>query len=169
MIEELFNQFGWKVTLEEASLPDGRVKKAARVERCDSVHVIAESKPGHVLMLREFRPFYQKHIWMIPSGKVDKEDDINVAAQRELQEETGFRANAIQPWCKVNNSDAIKITNHIFIAKNLEKDPLPQDATEMIELHELPIEEAIEKVLTSPYIHTVSAFALMRYAREKNR
>jgi hypothetical protein len=38
--EELYNGYGWKVTLEDAPLPDGRHEKAVFVERCDSVFII---------------------------------------------------------------------------------------------------------------------------------
>ena len=72
-MEELFNGFGWRVVMEEAMLPDGRKKKAARIHRCDSAHIIALTGKGSVLLLREYRPFYGDYVWMLPSGKADKE------------------------------------------------------------------------------------------------
>ncbi|TSC57703.1 MAG: hypothetical protein Greene041619_1038, partial [Candidatus Peregrinibacteria bacterium Greene0416_19] len=33
--QELFSGHGWRVTLEEAPLPDGRVKTSAHVHRAD--------------------------------------------------------------------------------------------------------------------------------------
>lgn len=164
--EELFNQFDWRVTLETAPLPDGRLKKSVRVYRCDSVHILAFNAENKILLIEEFRPFYQQAIFMIPSGKVDKETDILVAAQRELREETGFAAGSIVPYGTTNMSDSIVITNHLFIAKDLTHDPLPQDADELITLHICSVPDAIDKVLSSPKVHTPSAFALLKYARE---
>jgi len=166
MEKELFNQFGWELTMEEASLPDGRKKKLVRVHRCDSVHILAFDKDCNVLLLREFRPFYGKYIWMLPSGRVDKENDIETAAQRELQEETGFRSKSLTHYCTTQHSESMNFANHIFIAKDLTEDPLKQDDHELIEVHAMPLEEAIEKVLSSPVIHTASAFALLRYTHE---
>jgi len=166
-MEELFRDHGWRIVLDSASLPDGRVKKVARVERADSVHLLAFPHDDHILILREYRPYYGTHIWMLPSGRADKEKDIESAAQRELQEETGYRAKSLEHYCTTHHSESMMFANHIFIARDLTKDPLPQDADEMIEVHELSLEEAIQNVLASAYVHTASAYALLRYIREK--
>jgi len=163
----LWSDKDWQIILESADLPDGRKKEVVRVKRPDSVHVLAFTDKNKVLMLREFRPYYGKFIWMIPSGRIDKEKDMFEAAQRELREETGFRAKKLDHWCDTNYSESIIATNHIFLASDLEKDPLPQDEDEEIEVHELDVEEALENVLQSPYVHTASAYALLRYLREK--
>lgn len=167
MIEELYSGHGWKVTMEEAPLPDGRMKKAARVHRCDSVHVIAFAKDDTILLLREFRPFYGTYLWMLPSGRVDKEKDAKKAAQRELQEETGFKAGSIEFFSTMRHSESFDCANHIFIAHDLTKSPLPPDDDELIEVHEVSIEEALEKVLASPVVHSPSAYSLLRYDRER--
>ncbi|NOS67995.1 MAG: NUDIX hydrolase [Candidatus Peribacteraceae bacterium] len=166
MTEELFNAHGWKIARESASLPDGRVKDMIVVSRPDSVHILAFPTPSTILMLREYRPRYKTHIWMVPSGRADKENDMKAAAQRELQEETGFRANHLEFYCTTRHSETLLSANHIFIARDLVKDPLPQDSDEMIEVHEVSLDQAIENVLGSEQVHTASAFALLRYARE---
>ena len=56
--------------------------------------------------------------------------------------------------------------NHFYIASDLVHDPLPQDDDEMIEVHELALLEAVERVLESPQPRMPSAFALLRYIRE---
>ncbi len=58
------------------------------------------------------------------------------------------------------------MSNHIFIGKNLTHAPLPQDEDEMIEVHTLSLNDALEKVLASEYVHTASAYGLLRYCRE---
>ena len=103
---------------------------------------------------------------MLPSGRVDKENDIEAGAQRELQEETGFRAKSLEHYCTTHHSETIAFANHIFIAKDLVEDPLKQDDDELIEVHAMPLKEAIEKVLQSPIVHTASAYALLRYTYE---
>ncbi|HVW67124.1 MAG TPA: NUDIX hydrolase [Candidatus Peribacteraceae bacterium] len=165
--EELFNQFDWRVTLDTAPLPDGREKKSVRVHRCDSVHILPFVSEDKVLLIHEFRPFYQEYIWMVPSGKADKESDILTAAQRELREETGYQAAIMTPYGRVNLSDTITITNHLFLARDLSHSPLPQDPDELIRVESMTVQEAIEKVLNSPRVHTPSGFLLLKYAREK--
>lgn len=163
----LYEGQGWKITLDAAKLPDGREKKVARVHRADSAHIIAFAKSGNILMLREFRPYYGAYVWMLPSGRIDKENDVEAGAQRELQEETGWFAKELTHLWTVNHSESIVSSNHIFLARNLTKAPLPQDEDELIEVHEMPIEEGLKNILESQKVHLPSAFALMRYMREK--
>lgn len=166
-MEELFNANGWKFTLETAPLPDGRTKKGVRIHRVDSVHVIAFKTPTTILMTRQFRPFYQDYVWELPGGKADHDGDIEASARQELREEGGMDARSFEYFCNSNLTDSITITNHVFIARDLFESPLPQDAEELIEVHEMTIDEALEKVLNSPKVHLISAYALLRYAREK--
>ena len=166
-MEKLFAGFGWEVSMEEAPLPDGRRKKAARVHRADSVHILAFPREGQLLLLREFRPFYGEYIWMLPSGRADKEVGVLQAAQRELQEETGYKASDIRHLWTVNHSESLTSANHVFLARGLTHEPLPQDEDELIEVHEVPPEEALERVLASKKVHLASAYALLRFLREK--
>ena len=167
--KELFSGYGWQMTLEEAPLPNGKIKKMARVRRCDTAHVIAFTEEGKILLLKEFRPFFRNYIWMLPTGRVNKEKDPEVTALRELQEETGHQAKEISFLCRACHSEGFPSVNHVFIARKLEKNPLPQDETELIEVHIFSLNDAIEKVLGSSQVHMPSAFGLLYYARMQNR
>ena len=166
VLQTLYDDGTWSVLLEEATLPDGRTKKVTRVHRCDSAHILAFTDAGKVLMLREYRPYYGQWIWMIPSGRVDKEADIAVAARRELREETGFDATSIEPLWQFQSSESIVTKNHVFLARGLRRSPLPQDDDELMETHECTVDEAIANVLQSPVVHTLSAAALLRWKNE---
>lgn len=162
-MDELYSDKDWQVLLESASLPDGREKRVSRVKRADSAHIIAFKDDNTILMLREYRPYYGTYIWMIPSGRIDKETDHLAGAQRELQEETGFRAEQLDLLCKTNYSESLIATNYIYVARGLVNDPLPQDDDELIEVHECTLEQSLDNVLTSDVVHTASAYALFYY------
>ncbi|MEK7137721.1 MAG: NUDIX hydrolase [Patescibacteria group bacterium] len=167
MPRTLYDNNGWKILLEESLLPDGRKAQCTRVHRSDAVHVLAFPSSETILLLREYRAFHREWRWMLPSGLADKEHDIAVAAQRELQEETGYRAKMLRHYFSTQNSEHIVMTNHIFIASDLESDPLEQDEHELIEVHEVPIKEAVHWVSENRYEkHTPSAYALLRYGAE---
>lgn len=166
MSDILYQGHGWDIRMDEGRTKDGRVVTRARAHICDTVHIVASPKPGHVFLLKEWRPYYQKHVWMIPSGKMDKEKDPAVAAQRELQEETGCRAGVLKPFVTVRHAEHIDYVCHIYTATDLVPDPLNQDDDESIELHEIALGDAIDLVLQSDPIHTVTALALLRYQRE---
>jgi len=141
-------------------------RKRSRVTRCDTAHIIAITDKGNILLIREYRPFFREYVWMLPTGRVNKEKDPKVTALRELQEETGFRAGELSFFCKAGHSEGFPSVNHFFVAKKLVADPLPPDDTELIEVHECGIPEAIEKVCGCTHVHMPSAYGLLRYARE---
>lgn len=163
--DSLYQGHGWDLRMDEGRTRDGRVTHRARAHICDTVHLLAFPDPEHVILLREWRPYYQKFVWMIPSGKVDKEKGITIAAQRELQEETGFRAQSLQPFFTARHAEHLVYTCSIFIAKNLISDPMPKDADESIDMHILTLDEAIDQALKSDPFHTVTGLALLRYAK----
>jgi ADP-ribose pyrophosphatase len=168
-MEELYSDKDWQVILESASLPNGHEKRSSRFKCADKAHILAFTDEGKILMNREYRPFYGTYIWMTPGGRVDKEGDHLEGAQRELREETGFRAEKIELMCKTNYSESLIATNYIYVASGLVKDPLPQDDDELIEVHECTLDQALENVLTSEVVHTASAYALFFYRHQTTK
>lgn len=166
LMQQLYHGHGWTITLETATLPDGRTTTKARASFANTAHILAFDEERRLILIREYRPFHGKYLWMIPSGHVDKEADPLIAAQRELQEETGFRAEKISPLWMTSMKENIKNQNFYFLAEKLTKDPLPADDDEMIEVHALPLDEALEKILSSPIVHLPSAFAVLRCMKE---
>lgn len=160
--KEVYNGHGIRVTLETGVFPNGKTRTIARAHRADAVHIAAFTSTGNVLILREYRPFYQGYIWMLPSGHVDKETDHLVAAQRELREETGFRAKHLQYWGISQVAERIVSKNVFYVAHELTKDPLPQDDDEMIEVFEKPLEEALKLVQESSVTHLPSECLLLK-------
>ena len=166
MTEDLYNDGKWRITRETAELPNGRKKTIVRGNRSDIASILAFPTPKTILLLREYRVFDHGWVWMLPTGHVDKETDPLEAAKRELREETGFRAEKISHFCTGMHSETFASRNHFFLATDLVRDPLPQEDDEMIEVHELPLNEALDKILEAPQPRMPSAFALLRYMRE---
>ena len=167
MSDILYEDSLWKILKEEVELPDGRKIVGTRVHSYDAVHILAFVDEKTILLLKEYRPFYGEWVWMLPSGLVDKEKEIEVAAQRELQEETGKKAQSLYHYFSTNQSEHFVRTNHVFVAKGLEDDPLEQDEHEIIEVHEVPLKEAVQGVMENRYgRHMITAYALLRYGME---
>lgn len=166
VLETLYEGYGVRLLREEAPLPDGRVKTTIRYHRSDSINVLAFHNDGAVVLLREFRPLFGTWVWILPSGRADKDADFAKAAQRELREEAGFRADSIEAFFSMQYTESLGFSHHAFIARDLHADPLPPDGDEMIEVHRFPLAEAIEKVLSSTPIIAPSALTLLRYERE---
>ncbi len=59
------------------------------------VVIVTRDRPRRVLLIRrKHEPFAGR--WALPSGFVDMDEDLDAAARRELQEETGVRATRLE-------------------------------------------------------------------------
>ena len=109
------------VTLEvdEVELPDGKTsfRECIRHSGGASVLMIKDEK---VLLVNQYRYLYGKPIYEIPAGKLNSGEDPMVAASRELEEETGFKAK-LSHWLDIyptpGYTDEII---HIYFAESYE-------------------------------------------------
>lgn len=62
-----------------------------------AVGVVA-TRGTDVLLIRQYRPIVDEHVWAIPSGGIDEGESAEQAAARELLEETGFTAHSLTPF-----------------------------------------------------------------------
>lgn len=79
------------------SLPDGRTEKWDLVDHVGAAAVVAVRDDGKILMVRQWRNPNQEEMPEIPAGKLDARDEpTELAAARELEEETGYRAGSLE-------------------------------------------------------------------------
>lgn len=118
----------------EVTFDSGQKQIYEYCERPPSVSVLAFNKQGKLLMIKEKRRGYKKNVWFLPGGRADKkEETTRKAAQRELREETGYRAKKMKLLHKKTPSNTLLWDIYIYVAKDLVLDPLPQDLGEEIE------------------------------------
>ena len=86
------------VSLREdtVALSDGRTALREIVEHSDVVAIVPIDADGNVVLVRQYRLPAREALLEIPAGVVDEGETIEDAAQRELQEETGYRAQSIK-------------------------------------------------------------------------
>ena len=54
--------------------------------------ILVVNEKNEVLLIRQFRYAYDEIIYEIPAGKLELNEDPYEAAKRELEEETGYKA-----------------------------------------------------------------------------
>ena len=118
-----------------------------------------------VLMLRQYRLALDETILELPAGTRGWEEDWLVCAQRELREETGYRAETWSPLGKF--WPAPGITNElmaIYLATDLTPAPLPGDVDEEIQVHPLPFDELVTMVTKGHIQDMKSVVGILRAA-----
>ncbi len=80
---------------DRVSLPDGNESVREIVQHSGGSAILCE-KDDKILMVRQFRYAYKEEIWEIPAGKVNRGEDPEKTAVRELEEECGVKAGNIK-------------------------------------------------------------------------
>ncbi|MFA5584249.1 MAG: NUDIX hydrolase, partial [Bacteriovoracaceae bacterium] len=96
-------------------------------ERCfvpDGVIVFPITDEGKIVLIEEVRPHETPNIRLKPVSGI-LEPDLGTPlenAQREMQEEVGYRAEKLTPLLTINSSGTINSSQYFFVAENLVKD-----------------------------------------------
>ena len=85
-----------RVVQRTLRLPDGREAVWDLVDTPASVAVLPLTPDGDVVCIRQYRPGPQRVVLSLPGGLVDEGEDVAVAAERELREETGYAAESVE-------------------------------------------------------------------------
>lgn len=160
----------WRVRVDTFQLPDGSRYERGAVEHPGAVVLApllaAEDGSPVLLMLRQFRPALGQTILELPAGTRDPEESWPACAQRELREETGYRAGHFtalgEIWPAPGLSDERMA---LFLATDLTPDPLPMDADEAITVEAWPLAALLDRALDGRLQDGKSVVAILRAAR----
>jgi ADP-ribose pyrophosphatase len=115
--------------------PDGHIAYREFVLHPGAVMMIPMLDEDHVLLERQFRYPLGRAFIEFPAGKIDPGESLLDCAQRELLEETGYRA---RDWIHLGGfHNAIGYSNEridVFVAKSLTQDTSRRDPGEVLEL-----------------------------------
>lgn len=140
------------------------------IERNDGVVVVPITKEKTVCLIKEYSPAVDKYILTLPGGKTTatKDEELVYEAQRELREETGYRANKMIKLRYYYDAPSL-ITRkiHLFMGLNLEYDPLYSgEKDEIIKPIFMNLDEAINR-LSEDFVSDTSTLGSLLLAREK--
>jgi ADP-ribose pyrophosphatase len=89
---EVFQAPPWiRISKQKVRLPDGRViEDYHQVQLNDFAVIVAQTPDGKILVERQYRHGIGHITLVLPAGGLKSGEDPLLAAQRELQEETGY-------------------------------------------------------------------------------
>lgn len=145
-LKNVFTGKLYRVRQAPVVLPNGEKGVFEAVYRSPSVTVIPIDDKGRLLMNQEYRPNYKKRVWRFPGGTIERGESPKQAAQRELQEETGFRAKNFSLFYKSSISQTIEWERFVFLAEGLAPSKLQNDDTEDIQISFITIAEAVSLI-----------------------
>ncbi len=161
--ETVFDHPWYTLRRDWAALPDGRTVDDYFVSvRAEVVLVFPLTTEGEVVLVRQYKHGAQRILTELPGGTFDPaRETAEVAARRELREETGYAAPEMErlgTW----HDNPTKDTNtiHAFLARGVYPAGAQDlDPTEDIEvLHVRP--EGLRKLIVEGEIHVAGTVAL---------
>jgi ADP-ribose pyrophosphatase len=153
-----------KLTLREDvwQLPTGHERRYPVLHVGITVGVVPFVDAEHVLLIRQFRHVARSESWELPGGGGQPGEDPEAAAQRELQEEGGYRAGRLTFLTRFQPSNAyLDETAYCYIGEDLVADPLVSDDDEFFERRVTPFREAVAMAVDDRITESVSKVALL--------
>lgn len=108
----------------------------------DEVLVVPLTDAGEVLLAVERSPAFGVAVRILPGGQVEPGLTLAEVANKELQEEIGYRAGRLDalgelwPWAKY-----LAVRSHLFLARDLTPSKLAGDEAEVVGVERMPLVE----------------------------
>ncbi|HET9476160.1 MAG TPA: NUDIX hydrolase [Dehalococcoidia bacterium] len=148
-------------------MPNGREATREIVEHAPVVAVVPVDENGDVVLVRQYHLATGDVMLEVPAGLVDEGEEIEAAAQRELQEEIGYRAGHLERLAGFFVSPGFCTEFiHVFLALGLEQSDLAADEDEDITVERVPLAEAARLVETGEIRDAKSIVGILM-ARER--
>lgn len=156
--------------LDDVKLPDGARIEYGVLESGGFAAVVPVTRGGDVVLVRQWRQPLGAFTLELPSGGVDAGEEPEMAARRELFEETGYRAQKLEHLTSVHTSTG-RSTEVCYLfwceAVRDERGPRPEP-TEFIQVVEMPFEEALRMVSKGTITDAATMLGLLLAASRLN-
>lgn len=145
--QDIFSGRIIKVKVDRVKLPDGRESSREIVEHAAAVAIVAIDNNKNIWMVRQYRKPVEETLLEIPAGIMEENETPLYSAKRELEEETGLRANnweSIMSYYSTPGFCNEKL--HIFMASDITRGQMNTDSDEFLEIVKIPLEKAYDMI-----------------------
>lgn len=158
-----------KVRKDSVDLPNGQhIDDFYAITINDAAAIVAIDDAQNIILKKEYRYCFEQELIEIPAGGFEKGEDALTVAKRELLEETGYVSDNWQ-YIGATVESSAKLTNtmHIFFANHCRK-VIEQhlDPTEELDVLVLPLQQAVEMVMSNEICCSSSAHGILWVARK---
>ena len=117
-----------------------------------------------IYLVGQYRYTLEQYSWEIPEGGCPEDEDLLSAAQRELAEETGLRAQTWEQMGEASLSNSVTDERAIWLmATGLTQGERNPEGTEQLMVRRVPYAQALRMALTGEITDALSLLAIMHY------
>ncbi len=154
---------GWRtVVTKRFRLPDGQAADFQTIggEQSHCIATIALTPDRQVVVSRQFRVGPEKVLDELPGGGANAGEDFELAARRELEEETGYAPGRMEFLGDVYKDAYTNTTWHFFLATDCRPVPTGQhlDEHEHVAMRRITIEQLFRNARSGCMTDAVAVF-----------
>ncbi len=137
----------FKIVKENITLANGVSSDMDIIRHPGASAIIPLSDKNTIILIKQYRHAIGNYIWEIPAGTLDHDEPPIECAKRELIEETGYSANQWQKLGEIISVPGYSDERiHIFLANDLVPARQNLDKDEMLDVHEIKFDDAMEMI-----------------------
>ena len=152
-------------------IPNGNVAVWDFIKHNGAAAMVAVRDDGKLLMVRQYRNALERETLEIPAGGLNGPDEpTDLAAARELEEETGYRCELPEFLMSIRTTVAFcdeKID--IYVARNLIPSRQHLDEDEFINVEAYTVDELVDMIYAGKLQDSKTVGAILAYARKYGR
>jgi ADP-ribose pyrophosphatase len=136
------------LNVDTVQLPNGVTIDLETIRHPGAAAVVPIKDDGTVVLIRQFRHAAGGFIYEIPAGKLSPGEDPLHCAARELEEEVGYRAASFELLSSIFTAPGFADeVIHVYKATGLIKGRQELDQDEVLEIVEMPLTAAMERIV----------------------
>lgn len=155
----------FKVEAMDIAFSNGQTRQYERLvgSRQGAVLVVGKLSDETVLLISEYAAGMDRYELAFPKGKIDPGENMFEAANRELQEETGYAARRLTHVSSMTIAPGyLGHTTHIILAEDLYPSSLEGDEPEALEVSEWHFDQLDELLQRDDFTEARSIAAFYR-------
>jgi ADP-ribose pyrophosphatase len=137
----------FKLVRENVTLPNGITLDMDIIRHPGAAAIVPLKNNTTVILLRQYRHAIAETIWEVPAGTLHGNESPLECAKRELEEETGFRADK---WEKLGVIAPLPAYSderiHVYLTMELTPSRQNLDQDEILEVQEVTLGDALEMI-----------------------
>ncbi len=167
--ETLFQGKIVTLQVDSARLPDGSEGRREVVRHPGGVCVAPLTEKDELIFVRQWRYPYAEVTLELPAGKLEKGEDVDMAALRELSEETGANGTLFPMGQMYPTPGYVDEIIRLYVATGLTEGDSHPDSDEFIKTVKIPLDRAVDMVMSGELKDAKTALLVLKIAEAKRR
>jgi ADP-ribose pyrophosphatase len=166
--KRIFDGYIISMRQDTLKMPDDSLVTREVIEHNGGVVIACQPKHDQIILIKQYRYPIDREIIELPAGRIELGEDPQLCAQRELTEETGYKANSWQEMARFYSAPGFcDEMLYLYKAADITFEGKRLDIDEETEVLILAVEDAWNLCLTGEIqdAKTIAGLGLLRNSK----